>query len=80
MRQEAPKPGEMGFYFGLAEVGLEMVAPLVLGVFLDYQYGWKPWATIGGFVLGMVGGFFHLLVMLQKHEAQNRGKPPGDRQ
>jgi F0F1-type ATP synthase assembly protein I len=72
------KPGETGFYFGLAHIGMEMVAPLVVGVFLDLRFGWLPWGTIVGFVLGFVGGFVHLLAMLKQQEARERSDSSGE--
>jgi F0F1-type ATP synthase assembly protein I len=70
---------ELGFYFSLAQVGLEMVTPMGVGIFLDYSFGWKPWATVIGFVVGFIGGFAHLMVMVQRHDAEERSRPPGDK-
>lgn len=71
-----PDSQELGFYVALAHVGLEMVVPLGVGIALDYYFGWKPWATVVGFVLGFVGGFFHLLAILKRHERGDHSKPP----
>ena len=42
-------------------VGLQLAAAVLvfffLGQWLDQRYGWTPWGTIGGVVIGMVGGF-----------------------
>lgn len=62
----------MGLYFTLAQVGMEMVAPLVGGLFLDDQFGWTPWATVIGAALGLVGGLVHLVMIL------NRPQKPRD--
>jgi hypothetical protein len=71
-----PDHKELGFYFALAQVGLEMVAPIGLGLALDYSFGWLPWATVTCAVLGFVGGMVHLVVMVQQHEAAQQRKPP----
>ncbi len=78
MPKGLPNPREVGFAFALAQVGLEMVAPMGLGIFLDRTFGWTPWATVLGFVLGFVGGFAHLIIMVTRHDAEEKPKPPGD--
>jgi F0F1-type ATP synthase assembly protein I len=65
---QGQSPREVGRYAALAQVGMEMVAPMVIGVLLDSYFGWTPWATVTGFVIGFVGGFIHLLVMLKRFE------------
>jgi len=49
-------------YMGL---GIELVAPILLGVFvgrwLDGRWGTKPWLLIVGSVLGLVLGFYSFL-------------------
>lgn len=67
-----PNPREVARYYALAQVGLEMVAPIALGVWLDGRYGWSPWATVIGTVLGLVGGFAHLLLLLKRFDDRDR--------
>ena len=67
----------MGYYLALAQVGLEMVAPLILGLVVDSVAGTMPWFTLGGVVLGFVGGITHLVVLGNKHDAATRGKQRG---
>ena len=74
---QPPDSREMSYYFALSQIGLEMVAPMGIGLLLDYWLGWMPWATIIGLVLGFVGGMIHLVTMIQQHDAQKR-QPPGD--
>jgi F0F1-type ATP synthase assembly protein I len=61
---------ELGYYLALAQVGLEMVAPIGIGLVLDYYLDWSPWATVGGAVFGFVGGLLHLIVMVNRHDAK----------
>jgi len=63
-----PDPKEMGFYFALAQVGLEMVVPVGIGAVLDHYLNWMPWATAVGAVLGLAGGLAHLVAILNKHD------------
>jgi hypothetical protein len=78
MPENEPDRRELGFYFALSQVGLEMVAPMCLGLWLDYKFDWMPWATVIGAVLGAVGGFTHMLVLLKQHEQQNSSRQRGD--
>ncbi len=77
MAQPPPNSRELGYYFALAQIGLEMVAPMGIGVVLDYYCGWTPWAAVIGCVLGFAGGMVHLVLMVQKHDAEERKPPPG---
>ena len=74
---QPPNPRELGFYFALAQIGLEMVAPMVIGLLLDYWLDWLPWLTVIGLTLGVVGGMVHLVMMVQQHNKE-RQQPPGD--
>jgi F0F1-type ATP synthase assembly protein I len=72
---------EMGYHLALAQVGLEMVAPLVIGLVIDWLVGTMPWFAMGGLVLGFVGGLTHLVLLSKKHDAMTRkdrgeSKPP----
>ena len=64
---------DLGYYFALAQTGVEMVVPIAVGVYLDNTFGWSPWATVAGAVLGLVGGMAHLLLMLKRYEDR---RPP----
>jgi F0F1-type ATP synthase assembly protein I len=65
----------MGRYFALAQVGMEMVVPIVAGVLVDSYLGWTPWGVVVGTVVGFAGGLTHLLVMLKKFD-ERQGNPP----
>jgi hypothetical protein len=63
MAQGSPDPKEVGRYFAIAAVGLEMVVPIAVGMALDNYLSWKPWGTLGGAVLGLAGGLTHLVLL-----------------
>jgi F0F1-type ATP synthase assembly protein I len=65
MPDEQREPREQYRYLVLGQVGIEMAAPVVLGVLLDRSLGWTPWLTIIGAVLGFTGGMYHLLSFLK---------------
>lgn len=69
------KPRELGHYVSIAQVGMEMAAPIGLGVLADSYLGWKPWGTIAGAVLGLVGGIAHLIAMANQQEQGDSSKP-----
>jgi hypothetical protein len=70
----ASDPKIPGAYLALAQVGLEMVVPILLGLGLDYGLGWAPWGVIAGALLGLFGGMFHLIT-IQKRPVKS---PPSD--
>jgi F0F1-type ATP synthase assembly protein I len=59
---------EFGYYIALAQVGMEMAAPIGLGLVLDYYLKWAPWGVIGGAVVGLVGGFAHLVALVNRRD------------
>jgi F0F1-type ATP synthase assembly protein I len=75
MSQRLPNPKDMGRAYAMAQVGIEMVVPIGLGLALDYWLGWKPWATVAGAVIGFVGGLVHLVSMLHKDARDDSQKP-----
>ncbi|HXG13276.1 MAG TPA: AtpZ/AtpI family protein [Gemmataceae bacterium] len=73
MAKDSLHPREFGYYVSLAQVGLEMVAPVGIGIALDHYLGWSPWATIGGAVFGLIGGVAHLIALTNRRD---QGIPP----
>ena len=79
MPQGPPDPRQLGVYVAISQVGLEMVAPIGLGVALDHYLGWTPWATVVGAVVGLVGGIAHLLVLVNRRNGPGSARSGGDR-
>lgn len=71
-------PKEFGHHLAIAQIGMEMVVPIGIGLALDYYLGWGPWATVGGALFGLVGGLLHLITLVNRQEA-NSSKPQQDR-
>jgi len=69
-------PKEMAFYVMLGQVGMEMVAPLVVGLLLDHWLGWTPWLTVIGAVMGFVGGLGHLVALLNQKKKPDADDTP----
>ena len=48
-----------------AGVGLQMLVGVTLGVvvgqWLDRKYGWQPWGTMGGAMIGLAAGMYLLI-------------------
>ncbi len=66
----------MGYMIALRQVGFEMVVPIGVGVFLDRWLGTVPWLMVGGVLLGLVGGFAHLIAILQRMDRTKTDQPP----
>jgi F0F1-type ATP synthase assembly protein I len=75
MFPERPDPRELGRYLALGQIGLEMVAPILVGLAVDHYLGSRPWGVVVGAVLGLGGGLIHLVHQLNKMDAKNSSRP-----
>src|SRR2546428_31253 len=66
-------PRKFGLAVMLGQAGLEMVAPIALGVLLDRWLNTMPWLTVPGAVVGFVGGLGH---MPSRATRLNAASPP----
>lgn len=57
---ENPQNGPGSDYYGMIQIGLEMAAPVALGAWLDNVWGWFPWLTATGAVLGFLLGIVEI--------------------
>jgi F0F1-type ATP synthase assembly protein I len=76
MPQRPLDPRELGRYFALAQVGLEMVAPVAVGAVLDHYLNWQPWGLVVGAVLGLITGIYHLVAISNQQNRRDRKDPP----
>jgi hypothetical protein len=67
-------PKELGHYYALAQVGLEMVAPAGVGLLVDHYFGWQPWGVVVGAILGLIAGLAHL-ISLTNRPRKSAGTP-----
>ncbi len=74
MPKGLPDPKELGRYYALSQIGLEMVAPIGLGLILDYYLNWSPWGAVVGAVVGFVGGMAHLVVLMGRPKNADSSK------
>jgi F0F1-type ATP synthase assembly protein I len=63
------------WYVVLATLGVEMVAPIGLGIFLDKQLDTVPWLSLAGVACGFFGGMLHLLWTLRAANREGENKP-----
>jgi F0F1-type ATP synthase assembly protein I len=70
----------MGNYFILGAVGIEMVAPIALGLWIDNAFETSPWGVVAGTVLGLVGGLWHLIILAKRVEDSDNAPPKRDKQ
>ncbi len=78
MPERPPTPKELGYYFTLAQIGMEMAAPAGIGIALDYYLGWRPWGVVGGAVFGLIGGLAHLIALANQQQDSGSSKPRRD--
>ena len=69
---EAKKQDKFNFYYSISLVGqvgwsvaLPLVGFILVGVFLDKQFGTKPTFIFAGLVLGMLTSFYSLYKFLK---------------
>lgn len=56
-------------------LALPMVLLTILGVWLDRQWGTKPWLSLAGLVLGMAIGYYSVYrLLLPIMKGQDKGK------
>jgi F0F1-type ATP synthase assembly protein I len=79
MPQGPVSPKELGFYFSVAQVGLEMVFPVGIGLVLDHYLHWTPWGVVVGAVLGLLLGLVHLIALTNQRNKSGPGGPRQDR-
>jgi F0F1-type ATP synthase assembly protein I len=77
MPESLPDPKETGRLFALAQVGLEMVAPIVLGVIVDSNFETAPWGVAAGAIVGLAGGLWHLTVLAKRFDETRPPRPKG---
>lgn len=76
MAEKPVSDRDLGRYFALAQTGVEMVVPVAVGMWLDGRFGWSPWGTAVGAVVGFAGGLTHMVLMLRRDEERRPPEPP----
>jgi F0F1-type ATP synthase assembly protein I len=78
MPREPLDSRDLGYYFTIAQVGLEMAVPVGVGAWLDGQFGWSPWGVVVGAVLGLGTGLTHLVALSNRHTKRRAAeeRPP----
>jgi F0F1-type ATP synthase assembly protein I len=80
MPQREPDFKLLGQLAVLSQIGLEMATPVGIGAALDYYFGWAPWASIAGAMLGLVGGMAHLFAILNRRAKDNSARSEREQQ
>jgi F0F1-type ATP synthase assembly protein I len=80
MPANLPDPKDLGHYYSLAQVGLEMVVPVVAGLLLESSLGFRPWGVVVGAVLGFTMGLLHLVALLNRQDKNRPGTTRRDDQ
>lgn len=67
---------DAGRALAYSQVGLEMVAPIVIGILLDDYLQWSPWGVSVGAVLGLVLGVVRLVQLTKPPKKSNNDSSP----
>lgn len=78
MPEGPPNRRELSHYMAIAQVGMEMAAPILVGLLLDYSFGWSPWGVVAGAVFGLIGGLAHLVALSKRQHPNGSSKPQRD--
>ena len=59
------KPGGADYrVLAIASIAVgELVAPILIGLWLDNRFGWSPFGLAAGAVIGFVGSLAHLMLI-----------------
>jgi ATP synthase protein I len=52
---------------------MELVAPILLGVWVDQQFGWSPWGLVVGGTIGFVGSITHMMMLANRENKRKSG-------
>ncbi len=63
-------------YSRVITIAMEMVAPGLLGIWIDRKVGTEVAFTVGGFVLGMVLGLYQLVAFAREQARKNTQEDP----
>jgi len=75
---EDPQNGPNLGYYAMIQIGLEMAAPVALGVWLDGLWAWFPWLTALGALLGFSLGLWEIYRINQDKgkDSDDKGRAP----
>jgi ATP synthase protein I len=80
MPSEEDNRRQLGTYYAIAQVGIEMVVPVGLGWWADERLGSSPWLLVLGVILGFALGLWHLVTLTQaldsRRDKSERDKEP----
>ena len=73
MGDEDKRSVNSGRIFQGSLLASDLIGPTIIGVFLDWQFGWKPVATLIGLGVGLVAFTYHLVLIARR---LSRDDPP----
>ena len=76
MARQPDSQRDLGSLFALAQTGVEMAAPVGLGLLADNYFGSSPIGVAAGAVIGLAGGLTHMVLMLRRAEQERSTDPP----
>lgn len=70
MPEKLNQSKDLGRYFVLAQTGLEMAAPIGIGLLVDNYFHSSPWGVAVGAVVGLTGGLTHMVLLSRRKDYQ----------
>jgi F0F1-type ATP synthase assembly protein I len=65
----------IGFYYSVAQVGLEMAVPPAIGMWIDSFFPGQHWGVIVGGMLGLAIGIIHLTALMNQSRQREDNTP-----
>jgi len=60
---------DYAIYSGISlQLVITVVIGMVLGRYFDNYWGTKPWLLVTGVILGMLGGFYNVFILVKAYQ------------
>jgi F0F1-type ATP synthase assembly protein I len=59
----------------MAQVGMDLIGPTIVGLVIDWQFGSRPWGTIIGLLVGFVVCLYHLAWIAKRLKNPDQNRP-----
>jgi len=79
MTRPQPSSGLLRYASLGLELGAAIVGLTLAGLWVDHQFGYSPFGTVTGALLGVVGGLYNFLRAALQMNAREAGKSRDDR-
>jgi hypothetical protein len=73
---KTPKiPPELGLLMGMGvSLAVWLTAGVLLGRWVDQNWGWAPWGTLTGSLVGITGASLNIYQIIRRLDREGKGK------